>query len=428
MPSAVARTETALDAIARHNPRTNAFILVDADAAREQARACDAERRRGVDRGPLHGVPVSLKDLIDVRGRATTAGSRVLAGNLAAADAPIVTRLRAAGAVLIGKTNLHEFALGTTSEHSGFGPTRHPRDPARSPGGSSGGSAVSVVTGMAAMSVGTDTGGSIRIPAAICGCVGLKPSRGDVPADGVVPLSTTFDHVGPIAASVADAAALWAVLAERSAPVLKNEPAEGLRFAALGGAFATSQPGVDAPYRAALDRLRQAGVSLVEAGFDSAAAIHPAYVDVVLYEAAAWHAPYLDTRRELYSPAVHARLLAGRDVSIDRYEAALAACSRLAAAVDAIFETTGADALVLPTVPVTAPVLGADEVDLAGGRVNVRTAMLRNTQLFNMTGHPAISLPLAVADGWPAGVQLVGRRGATAALLAIASRCEKIVC
>src|SRR5215472_3300509 len=198
MTSATDRVEASLAAIAQHGERTNAFILVDADGARAAAQAADDERRRGVDRGPLHGMPISIKDLIDVAGQPTTAASRVRAGHVATKDATVVRRLREAGAVLLGKTNLHEFALGTTSEESVFGPVRNPHDPSRSAGGSSGGSAAAVALGMGVASVGSDTGGSVRIPAAVCGVVGLKPTFGEVPTDGVVPLSTTFDHIGPI--------------------------------------------------------------------------------------------------------------------------------------------------------------------------------------------------------------------------------------
>ncbi len=209
-------TDDSLRVIDARNDQLHAFIRVDADAARLDADRLDAERGRGRDRGPLHGMPISLKDLIDVAGQPTTAASRVLAESVARADAPIVARLREAGAVLIGKTNLHEFALGTTSEDSAFGAVRHPLDPSRSAGGSSGGSAVAVATGMGLASIGSDTGGSIRIPAACCGVVGLKPSFGEVSTVGVIPLSTSLDHVGPIARTVADAGVLWAVLAGRA--------------------------------------------------------------------------------------------------------------------------------------------------------------------------------------------------------------------
>ena len=194
--TAVEMTEACLRAIETANPRLNAFILVLADQAREQACDADRELAAGRDRGPLHGVPISVKDILDIRGMPTTAASRVRDGHLAAQDAPAVERLRQAGAVLIGKTNLHEFALGTTSEDSAFGPVRNPHDPARSPGGSSGGSAVSIVAGMALASVGTDTGGSIRIPSAVRGVVGRsrRTARSRPPG---WPRSRTLDHVGP---------------------------------------------------------------------------------------------------------------------------------------------------------------------------------------------------------------------------------------
>ena len=204
--TSVELVEASLLAIERDSARLNAFVRVWPDTARAAAREADAERGRGVDRGPLHGIPISLKDLIDVAGEVTTAGSKVLQDNVADRDATVVTRLRQAGAIFLGKTNLHEFALGTTSEDSAWGPVRHPRDSSRVAGGSSGGSAVAVALGMGLASIGSDTGGSIRIPSAACGVVGLKPSYGDVPTDGVTPLSVSLDHLGPIASSVQDAA------------------------------------------------------------------------------------------------------------------------------------------------------------------------------------------------------------------------------
>jgi aspartyl-tRNA(Asn)/glutamyl-tRNA(Gln) amidotransferase subunit A len=229
--TSIALTEACLAAIDAGNAATNAFILVDAAGARDAARETDAARAGGTDLGPLHGIPISLKDLIDVAHQPTTAASRALAGRVARTDAPVTARLRAAGAVLLGKTNLHEFALGTTSEDSAWGPVRHPDDPARSAGGSSGGSAVAVATGMGLASVGTDTGGSIRIPAAVCGLVGLKPSLGDVPTDGVIPLSRTLDHVGPLAACVQDAAWMWQALTDRPFEVVPPVAASGLTLA-----------------------------------------------------------------------------------------------------------------------------------------------------------------------------------------------------
>ena len=427
MQTSAERTAAALAAIAAHNPRTNAFILVDAEGATAQARAADDEKRRGIDRGPLHGVTISIKDLIDIAGQPTTAGSRVLEHNIAATDAPIITRLRAAGAVIVGKTNLHEFALGTTSEDSGFGPVRHPLDPARSPGGSSGGSAVSVATGMCEMSVGTDTGGSVRIPSSVCGLVGLKPSIHDVPKTGVVPLSTTLDHVGPITKSVAAAAAMWRILADQpEAGVATPKPGE-FRLGLLAGYFTEPlESTVRAAFDQAIGRLLEAKVSVGTCEIADTANIHPAYVDVVLPEAAAWHASHLAERGHLYTKNVRARLTAGLDITAVKYFNAIHACDAYRAQVDALL--TRFDALVLPTLPITAPIIGQDEVTMDEQKVNVRAAMLRNTQLFNMTGHPAISLPLPMPAGvLPCGLQLVGRLDKTAELLAIAAACEKIV-
>lgn len=427
MKTSAERTDDALAAIAAHNLRTNAFIRVDAEGARDQARISDDERARGMDRGPLHGVPISIKDLIDIAGQPTTAGSRVFEHRIAAADAPVITRLRAAGAVIIGKTNLHEFALGTTCEDSGFGPVLHPLDPSRSPGGSSGGSAVSVATGMSEMSVGTDTGGSIRIPSSVCGLVGLKPSIHDVPKSGVIPLSTTFDHVGPITKSVEDAAAMWRVLADCPNDIVATPKPSEVRLGLLTGYFVEPlESTVRAAFDSAIARLRDANIQIADCQIADATNIHATYVDVVLPEAAAWHAKYLETRRSLYTNNVRARLIAGRDISAVAYFTALQACDSYRMQIDALLATV--DALVLPTLPITAPVMGQGEVVLDGQKVNVRAAMLRNTQLFNMTGHPAISLPLPMSSGLlPCGLQLVGRLDRTAELLAIAAACEKII-
>src|SRR5262245_18283819 len=213
--TAEAATDRCLQRIAERNPTLNAFITVFDTEARAQARQADREIAAGQYRGLLHGVPIAVKDLFDMRGSATTAASHVRRKHVADRDAPSIAALRDAGAVLVGKTNLHEFALGTTNEDSAFGPARHPAYPTRSPGGSSGGSAASVADGMCFASMGSDTGGSIRIPSAACGLVGLKPTLGEISTDGVVPLSTTLDHIGPLCRSVEDAAILYEVLRGR---------------------------------------------------------------------------------------------------------------------------------------------------------------------------------------------------------------------
>src|SRR5512143_3307774 len=280
-PSAVDLLDASLAAIAEHGARTNAFILVDAEGARAAARVADDERRRGVARGPLHGMPISIKDLVDVAGQPTTAASRVRAEHIASHDAPVVRRLRDAGAVLIGKTNLHEFALGTTSEESAFGAVHNPHDVSRSAGGSSGGSAAAVATGMGLASIGSDTGGSIRIPAAACGVVGLKPSLGEVPTDGVVALSATFDHVGPLTRSVADAAAVWAVLAGRAIPRIESPPPRSLTLGALGGYFsALLASDVRVAFDEAIALLRASDIAIDPRAVKHTDAIVDTYVNI----------------------------------------------------------------------------------------------------------------------------------------------------
>lgn len=424
--TAVELLEASLQAIRHHDAPSHAFIRVDADTARAAAQEADAELADGIDRGPLHGLPVSLKDLIDVAGQPTTAASRVRADHMATQDAVVTTRLAAAGAVLLGKTNLHEFALGTTCEDSAYGPVLNPRDLTRSAGGSSGGSAVAVATGMGLASVGTDTGGSVRIPAAACGVVGLKPSYDDVPVGGVTPLSLTLDHVGPLTRTVQDAAWLWSVMAGRATHDVARLAPSGLRLAILGGYFSGPWDAeVHAAFARATEQLGHSGIQLDTREVADAAAITGTYVDIVLPEAASYHAPWLDDRADAYSQAVRDRLRAGRDISAVAYIAARQRRIQMRHAVDVLLD--GVDALILPTLPLVAPVAGAADVDLDGTTMAIRAAMLKHTQLFNITGHPAISLPLTTV-GLPVGLQLVGARGQTARLLDVAAACETLVC
>ena len=424
--SATNLIEQSLAAIAEHGARTNAFILVDEAGARAAAHAVDDERRRGIDRGPLHGIPISIKDLIDIAGQPTTAASKVRAGHVAQRDAVVVKRLRDAGAVLIGKTNLHEFALGTTSEESAFGAVHNPRDLSRSAGGSSGGSAAAVAVGMGRMSVGSDTGGSIRIPAAACGVVGLKPSLGEVPTEGVVPLCATFDHVGPITRSVADAATLWAVLAGREIRPIETPAPRDITLGALGDYFtAMLESEVRSTFERTIERLRSSGIGVVQRTVSETDAIIDTYVNISLAEAAHWHAETLDSRPQDYQQPVRERLERGRTVSAVSYLRARDVREVLTRAVDSALD--GCSALVLPTLPIVAPTLGAAQVTMDSGPSStllVRAAMLRLTQLFNVTGHPAISIPIPT-NGLPVGLQLVGRRDKTEELLAVARACER---
>ena len=307
MSAIVRAVSETLERIAALNPSLNAFITVFEAEAMAQARALDEELRQGRSRGPLHGLPVSIKDLIDVEGAATTAASRVRLDHIARSDATVVSRLRAAGAVIIGKCNLHEFALGTTSDESAFGPVRNPHDTTRSPGGSSGGSAAAVAADLGWASIGSDTGGSIRIPAAACGVVGLKPTFGEIPTTGVVPLSVSLDHVGPIARSVRDAWILYGVLKGTGDLPTAPPPASQLRLGKLGGYFAdVLDADVRSRFGSALDRLRTPGASVRDVRMPSAPAIAQTYLNVALPEAFAYHAKSLDEPRRTDTPRAFA--------------------------------------------------------------------------------------------------------------------------
>lgn len=399
----------------------NAFITVLADSALDDASRALREISGGRIRGPLHGIPVSIKDLIDVAGTPTTSGSNVPARH-PDADAPVVARLREAGAIIIGKTNLHEFAFGTTSDETAFGSVRNPHDRSRSAGGSSAGAAVALVEGMCFGSIGTDTGGSIRIPAAACGTVGLKPGYGEVSCDGVVPLSRTCDHTGPLTRRVADARLLFEAMVGRSFAAAR--PSRPARLGVPGGYLLAR---LDHEVRLALgatrNRLEDAGHDLEDFEIPSADITPDVYLHIVLPEASQYHAPMLATDAERYSPGVRLRLEMGRYVLAEDYVRALELRRVLTAQVDAALDRY--DALLLPALAIPAPPLGAGSVLIDGTPEPVRAAMLRLTQLFNLTGHPAIAIPAGrTADGLPVGMQLVGRRGGTSELLALAEALE----
>ncbi len=424
-------TRACLDAIEARNSALRAFVTVDADGALAQARAMDEETEVGRNRGPLHGIPVSLKDLIDQRGLPTTAASRVREGHVATEDAVVVTRLRAAGAVLIGKTNLHEFAFGTTSDETAFGPVRNPHDEGRSAGGSSGGSAVAVVTGMSVASLGTDTGGSIRIPSAACGAVGLKPAFDEIPTAGVVPLSRSLDHVGPITRSVADAWRLYLLLKGEAVAAMWPLPGRadirGLRIGVLRPYFHdVLDPDVRRRFAEVLAWLRQAGAATVDAAIPHASDTSAIYLHLSLPEAAAYHAAAVAAMPDRYTANVRLRIEMGRYVLGEDYARALHGREVLRREVDAALRDC--DVLALPTLPIAPPPLGASTVDVEGQPQPVRAMMLRMTQMFNLTGHPSISLPGGrTPDGLPCGFQLVGRRHGTESLLAVAATFESMM-
>jgi aspartyl-tRNA(Asn)/glutamyl-tRNA(Gln) amidotransferase subunit A len=423
-------TTRCLDRIAALNPRLNAFIAVTAEAALAAARAADRARAAGSALGPLHGIPMSLKDIIDQAGLPNTAGSQLRRNVVAATDATVTARLKQAGAVLVGRTNLHEFAFGTTTEDSGFGLARHPVDDTRSPGGSSGGSGIAVKTGMSIASVGTDTGGSIRIPSAACGVVGLKPGWSEIPADGVVPLSRQLDHVGPLARSVTDAWLVHEVLAGREPSAdarLTPATLAGARIGLLDGYF-WDRMGADVEpvARAGVEALRRAGAIVEPVTLPHAADMAAIYLPLVFGDAAAFHAATLESHSADYTTNVRLRLEMGRYVLAEDYARAMRGREMIAREIDQALE--GRVALVCPTLPIAAPPIGAVTVPVRGGDEPVRSAMLRLTQPFNLGRQPAVSLPCGVtAQGLPVGLQLVGPFGHTLQLLQLAAAVERVL-
>ena len=408
----------------------NAFITVMGETALEEATVAEREIAAGRYRGPLHGIPVSVKDLIDVAGTPTTSGSAVPPRH-PRRDAAVVQRLRAAGAVLIGKTNLHEFAFGTTGEETAFGQIRNPFDVTRSAGGSSSGAAVALQEGMCFASLGTDTGGSIRIPAAACGVVGLKPTYGELSCEGIVPLSTTCDHVGPLTRTLRDARIVFDVLrGAGSIDQAPGGPSEGGKVTTKvtvgipGGYFAER---LDVHVRAALKRVRAAiersGHTIRDIDLPEARPTSDVYLHIVLPEASRYHAMTLDSHADAYSPGVRLRLEMGRYVLAEDYVRAMGLRQVLRDAVDRALD--GCDGLLLPALSIPAPTLGAATVDIDGTPEPTRGAMLRLTQLFNLSGHPAIAMPSGTTPaGLPLSMQIVGRHDETHQLLHLAETLE----
>ncbi len=405
-----------------------ACLTVYAQAARAAAEAADARAKAGISLGPLDGAIVSIKDLFDVAGEVTRAGAKLLAeeGEPAAQDAPVVRRLRGAGAVIVAKTNMTEFAYSGVGANPHFGTPGNPADRARVPGGSSAGGAVAVADRMCEIAIGSDTGGSTRIPAALCGIVGFKPSRQRVPTEGVFPLSFTLDSIGPMAGSVAECATADAVMAGEAPRALEPTPLANLRIGVPQGMpLDRLDDSVGKRFPAALDRLEKAGVRLSDEKLpllDRMAQVN-AKGGVLPAEAYAFHRDRLARRGDAIDPNVRVRLERAAKIAAADYIDMTRARAELVRAMDSALADL--DVLAMPTTPIVAPLIA--EVASAEEFSRKNALLLRNTSMWNFFDCCAISLPLPRDGGLHCGLMLVARNGHDHRLLQIAAAVEKLL-
>jgi len=440
--SPVELTRFLLERINKLNAHLNAFITVSEELALQQAKRAESELvgKRGDksrrDRGPLHGIPISLKDNIYTAEVRTTAGSRVLRDFVALHDAPVVTALKEAGAVLLGKTNMHEFAYGTTSNNPHYGAVRNPWDVSRIAGGSSGGSAAALAAGLCYGSIGTDTGGSIRIPSSLCGVVGLKPGLGRVSTDDVVPLSPTLDFVGPLARSAEDAALLLEAIGVRGKGErrlrLGRVPSSRSRRPRLGVPqeffLDVLSPEVERAFQSALRTLEKGGARLKEVFLPLLPETEDAGNQIAWAEATHYHqhAGWYPAHAEEYGEDVRKRLEKGRKVPAVAYLQALELRDQFIAAFHVILQEEELDALVVPTTPITATRVGEESVAIKGSIHPTRALLLRLNRPANLAGVPAISVPCGLTEnGLPVGLQFIGAVTEELLLLELAYNFER---
>jgi aspartyl-tRNA(Asn)/glutamyl-tRNA(Gln) amidotransferase subunit A len=430
--SPVELVEGYLERVEALNPSLNAYISVAADEAMRSARQAEDDVARGRDLGLLHGVPLAIKDLFATRGLRTTGGSKILADWVPEEDAHVVSRLRQAGAILLGKLNMHEWAVGATTINPHFGATANPWDTTRIPGGSSGGSAVAVAAALCAGSLGSDTAGSIREPSSLCGTVGLKPTYGLVSLRGVLPLSWSLDHVGPMTRTVEDAALLMEVIAgyDPQDPSSVDRPVAKYRDALRGDVrglrlglprnyfFDEADPEVVAAVRRAASLLEAEGAHVTEIDVPGVERTFAVGLPVLVAEAAAYHEKYLQERPGDYGEDALALLRGGQAQTAVDYIKAQRARIEFRQGFEALF--TRIDILLTPTTPITAPTIEQCRTEPP------TFALIRCTSPFNLAGLPALSVPCGLSEaGLPIGLQIAGRRFDEATVLRVGAAYEQ---
>jgi aspartyl-tRNA(Asn)/glutamyl-tRNA(Gln) amidotransferase subunit A len=434
--SPVELTSSALARIERLNPTLRAFITVTADYALMRARQAETEFASGQDRGPLHGIPIAVKDLFSMRGVRNTAGSKIFENLVPDIHSTVVERLEAAGAVILGKLNMHELAYGISSANPHYGAVRNPWDLERSPGGSSGGSGAAVAAGIVFGAMGSDTGGSIRIPASYCGAVGLKPTYGRVSRYGVLPLAYSLDHMGPLTRSVRDAAIFLNAIAGRDRrdqtssrrPVIDFVPEEGcsLRGMRIGFPenfyFERLDPDVESSVRGAIARAASMGAELKPIWVPDIAALNAVSQMTLLCEASANMEPYLEFRN-LFGADVLSRLDQGRLIPATDYINAQRLRRKFAAEFDKLWREV--DCFLAPATPNAAPRIGDNTVRLGGREEDARVAATRLARGINALGLPALSMPCGLSgNGLPVGLQIVAPAFEEAVMLKVAAALE----
>ena len=414
--------DEALERIRRLQPKLNSFITVTEAEGREAATEAEAEIRHGRYRGPLHGIPISIKDLFATRGVRTTAGSKVLGNWIPDFDAAAVARLREAGMVMVGKNNMHEFAYGVTNDNAHYGAARNPWDQTRVSGGSSGGSAAAVASSQCTASLGTDTGGSIRIPSAVCGVVGMKPTYGRVSRHGAIPLAWSLDHAGPITKTVEDVAIMLSAIGgpDPNDPTASSRPVPDYRRAMIGGIrglrlgiprqyfFDDIDPEIRQAVDKAIRELERLGMATLEVDVPNLENCAAMEAHITLVEATSYHEPYLKSQPDDYSPEVRTNLEAGRYLLGTDYVKSQRARTLLQHNFNEAFRRV--DLIISPTLPAFSPRVGEQWVQSGNRRENVIDAFLRFNIPYDLAGFPAISVPCGFGlNGLPIGLQIAGK-------------------